>query len=746
MTRLIGSALFFILAVVECNSFAYADDESGLVDQTSRPRVSDAANTDTGQNLLSGFSWPTPLRLGGCAALCDGWLGLFVQWRLCSTAATGELRSEPIGESRARNPITFYVSKLGDNTDGTSWQKAFHTVQTALDAVPDDQGGHRVIVRPDTYMEANLLPAHRGAKGAYNELLGDFDGSLGSGTTGHVVLDAGDPRKGFKSYDWWGNIRAYQKGWSAEHTKETVSAIKWDRWILRRLYATGGDAGFFFDCTDKIEPFSVIVEDCVSIGRAFGCGVASCLSRSDEPITFRRCHMWSLDEWGDTAGGYIRIENQSMPKFHDIVFEDCTMVSPQCALKGGNYGFHTYTHALVKNCTLIALNFSQPHGTPTDGVVQSVQNGKYLHVDFENCLLMGFKVFGVKVDKDSAGEIGYSTKGSALAYVQHTQKVPAGFHTLDRWPVEAFAKLAPPAPVKPKPVLTHRELVVPDLCEVTPFFWQSRLCLMECYRPSSGGAKKDYYLLLRDAKTGDPMARFAVGYGLASCHVEEGVFYAFASRFEGKNWNDVTLFQSSDLKTWEQKVIIQQENEHLFNSSVCKGPEGFILAYESNDPNYPGFTIKFARSANLGTWAKLPNAAFGTNRYTACPTVRYSNGYYYVLYLEHRLPSHVFETYVTRSKDLKVWELSSANPVIAPTGLDEGINASDPEVVEYGGKTFVYFTVGDQLTWMNVKRAEFDGTLQQFYEHWYIQPGIRDRGDMASEHLRATTQAKAEAK
>ena len=87
------------------------------------------------------------------------------------------------------------------------------------------------------------------------------------------------------------------------------------------------------------------------------------------------------------------------------------MVSPQCALKGGNYGFHTYTRALVRNCKLVALNFSQPHGTPTDGVVQSVQNGKYLHVDFENCLVMGFKVFGVKVDKDSYGDIGYSARG-----------------------------------------------------------------------------------------------------------------------------------------------------------------------------------------------------------------------------------------------------------------------------------------------------------------------------------------------
>ena len=77
-----------------------------------------------------------------------------------------------------------YVSKLGDNTDGSTWSKAFRTIQAALDAVPDDLGGHQIIVRPDTYVEANLAPAHKGAAGAYNALIGDFDGSPRLGRQG----------------------------------------------------------------------------------------------------------------------------------------------------------------------------------------------------------------------------------------------------------------------------------------------------------------------------------------------------------------------------------------------------------------------------------------------------------------------------------------------------------------------------------------------------------------------------------
>ncbi|MGC8989065.1 MAG: hypothetical protein ACP5MD_02985, partial [Verrucomicrobiia bacterium] len=107
---------------------------------------------------------------------------------------------------------TIYVSKLGDDSDGSSWVHAFRTIQRALDAVPDERGGHHIVVRPDTYMEANLYPAHKGAAGAFNVLESDYDGRFGSGTSGLAVIDAGDPARGFKSYDWWGPVRAYKKG------------------------------------------------------------------------------------------------------------------------------------------------------------------------------------------------------------------------------------------------------------------------------------------------------------------------------------------------------------------------------------------------------------------------------------------------------------------------------------------------------------------------------------------------------
>jgi len=620
----------------------------------------------------------------------------------------------------AAEGATLYVSKLGDNSDGGSWNRAFHTIAQALASVPDDRGGHRVVIRPDTYMEAMLFPAHQGAAGAYNQLIGDADGSLGSGTSGWVVLDCGDPgQQGFKSYDWWGPVKSYTQGWSPEHTDETFSAIGWDRWRLANLYVTGGDGGLFFDCTDQVKPFSVLVEDCVSIGRAFGGGVASCLSRHDEPITFRRCNLWALDWWGDTAAAYVRVENEQMPTEPDVVFEDCTMTAPQCSLKSSNFGFETHSYISLKRCRLVTLNFSQPHGTPTDGIIQSVQEGKLLHVDLEDCTLMGYKVFGVMVNKETAGDISYTTKGDCKAYVQYQQEVPEGFLRLPDWPVDVFQSLVPPSPKAPSP-FTERTLIKRDMCELSPVVWEGRLCHMHCVRPGSGGTFEQFYLLLLDAETDEELARFAKGHGLASAIVHDGVFHAFASRWESGTWNDVTHFWSSDLKEWQSEVVVRQEdNEDLFNSTVCEGPDGFVMAYETSDSRFPAFSIKFATSDDLMTWALVPGVVFGTDRYTACPCIRWVDGYYYMLYLERRLPRWRFETYLARSSDLRTWRLAPSNPVIAPDELDDGINASDPEIIELDGSTYLYYSVGDQRTWMNMKRATYPGPMGELFRGFF---------------------------
>jgi hypothetical protein len=344
---------------------------------------------------------------------------------------------------------TLYVSKQGDNSDGSSWCKAFHTIQAALSAVPDDQGGHQIIVRPDTYVEANLYTKYKGVKGAYNLIVGDVDGRLGSGATGRVIIDSGDPQKGFKSYDWWSTIRATSQGWSPDHKDPTFSSICWDRWIVRCLYSTASDAGWFWDLTDKSgEQFTVVVEDCVGIGRAFGGGFGYQVTREGEPIVFRRCYFLSLDWWGDAGGLAVGAYNTAPPKLPDAVCEDCTFIGPDNAVQ---IVFPCkYIHLTMKNCKLLTLNFSQPHGTPSTGIISSNTNDpKQVQVDFEDCSLMGFKLFGTsnenvnKVKGTGTGEITYTTKGEVQAYVQFQQPTPKDFERLGLWPVNLFRAIGP---------------------------------------------------------------------------------------------------------------------------------------------------------------------------------------------------------------------------------------------------------------------------------------------------------------
>jgi hypothetical protein len=49
------------------------------------------------------------------------------------------------------------------------------------------------------------------------------------------------------------------------------------------------------------------------------------------------------------------------------------------------------------------------------------------------------------------------------------------------------------------------------------------------------------------------------------------------------------------------------------------------------------------------------------------------------------------------------------------------------DLAEVDGKTWLYYAMGDQRTWMNVKRAVFNGSMPQFLESWFLTPGVPDR-------------------
>ena len=283
--------------------------------------------------------------------------------------------------------------------------------------------------------------------------------------------------------------------------------------------------------------------------------------------------------------------------------------------------------------------------------------------------------------------------------------------------------------MKGRPFRTNSKLIRSGLAsdefgEMTPVLFRNRLCLLgSANARAEANPCGNRCLWVEDVATGNVISTFAEGYGLGSAFVDGNTFYAFAIPNDSRGAQRIDCFKTTDLHSWECHTVLEAlTGEELFNESVCMADGRYVMAYESRDAYYPPFTIYFAESTDLVAWRRIPGCVYGTDRYTACPTIRYVRGTYYMLYLEHLKPRWWFETFLTRSRDLVHWEQSPRNPVLDPEGVED-INTSDVDIMEYSDRhrgpcVRVYYATGDQRTWGTVTWAEFEGTLEQFF-NWY---------------------------
>jgi hypothetical protein len=261
--------------------------------------------------------------------------------------------------------------------------------------------------------------------------------------------------------------------------------------------------------------------------------------------------------------------------------------------------------------------------------------------------------------------------------------------------------------------------------ENTPFVFEFRLLIVADYRPGGAEAKgKDAYLYIDDMQNGMEVTRFGQGHTFVSAFVNDKELNVFALNFTDfgrvMNSSGIDRLVTSDLKNWKiEKVILPDEGEHLFNSSVCRDDKGYVMAYESDKP--VKFCFKFARSSDLSKWEKVRGLAFtGEKReYSACPVIRYFTPYYYVIYLHAPQEGHNgWISYMARSKDLENWDLSPFNPILE-AGNGEGKNNSDADLLEYQGRTYLYYATGDQETWGTIRVAMFNGAEKTFFESYF---------------------------
>ncbi len=283
--------------------------------------------------------------------------------------------------------------------------------------------------------------------------------------------------------------------------------------------------------------------------------------------------------------------------------------------------------------------------------------------------------------------------------------------------------------------------------ECTPFVYRGSLMLLENVwdRGEPFAVIRDYFSGEILSETGGDGPRFY------SAYCEGDRVFVFATKD-----NTVYRYESADLVTWDKKGVLSfPDSFELFNTSVCRGPDRYMIAVECawagqssgkrNDNPYIGvcFTEFFASSTDLERWELLPfDTAYTPERYCACPALRFGEGYYYMICLES-LPLGRYAPYIYRTRDFDSWEIGLHNPVMMPGEEDRrakdgvdfpeefieanskhvDVNNSDVDLCEYRGKTYVVYCAGHQAQAKGyngaVCEAVYDGPMSEFLKSYF---------------------------
>lgn len=314
-----------------------------------------------------------------------------------------------------------------------------------------------------------------------------------------------------------------------------------------------------------------------------------------------------------------------------------------------------------------------------------------------------------------------------------------------RWAIIGFAGILTAcacanAEEPARPVIKKLGAIDCDMVETTPVVFQGKLFRFEYvrqdrYKPNTTG---DSYFRFIDCATGGAAPSFGKGLHLGSAFVDGSAVYAFG--VTGWGASRIEVLWSSDMQHWESGTALDLPGWEIFNTSVCKGPEGYVMAFEIGAPPEEtgnGFTIRFAASKDCRTWRLTPSACVYTkDRYSACPSLRYLEGWYYMVYLE-AYPGY-WAPHIVRSKDLMSWESSPLNPIMKHSDEDrrpaspkltpeecqrlataKNVNNSDVDFCEFQGKTIIYYSWGDQQGTEHLAEAVYEGSEAAFLKAFF---------------------------
>jgi hypothetical protein len=233
-------------------------------------------------------------------------------------------------------------------------------------------------------------------------------------------------------------------------------------------------------------------------------------------------------------------------------------------------------------------------------------------------------------------------------------------------------------------------------------------------------------MLIHDMSSGELIVQIPWSYDMASALVIDDRLYLFGSSDHEVLGGHIAMTHlDAEYNRPDDIVIIPgRPTESIFNVSVAEADDGFVMVYEMFREDLTGFSFRFAKSQDLQNWSEL-GGVVNEDVYSAAPTIRYLNGWYYVLYL--RKVDSGYVTNLGRTQDFNEFDWFDGNDtydrftqVMSPLDhANEGINNSDVDMVEFNNKIYFTYANGDQQYWHDLKLAEYNGTLQQFFaEFW----------------------------
>lgn len=259
--------------------------------------------------------------------------------------------------------------------------------------------------------------------------------------------------------------------------------------------------------------------------------------------------------------------------------------------------------------------------------------------------------------------------------------------------------------------------------ESTPVVFNGQLLYVVSARTTTGAQGQS--IQIWDGLTHVKIAEHNTNLGLISALVVDNTLHIFGTTHWDKSGNSIYTMSTTDLISWTepQSLFAAPAGTSYFNTSVtAQTDKGFIMAYEVCEAGQKCFNARFKFSEDLIHWKDI-GGIVEKGYYTACPTIRYVNSYYYLFFLSHF--DGFYATMVSRSKDLSTWEHSKQLVLSPMDGGDKNNNASDLDLVEYDGEVRMLYSTGSQenpnASDQGLREAKFKGSFEEFVRPFFTE-------------------------